>query len=136
MQNQQQVTEIFNEIRDSQQKGYLSEVQVQIVESRLNYHLTYDDLIHKYEISGRTALTHALIRTSSLEHWERGMKSDGNSYLCKYDKDLFFSIIGNAADDSNCISCIYALSLAYYLKKKEFKSFSFIKCNQLQRFGH
>lgn len=46
MQNRQRVTEIFDEIRDSLQKGYLSKEQVQIVESRLNFHLSYDDLIH------------------------------------------------------------------------------------------
>lgn len=119
MQLQEKVPLIMDEIHASLQSGYLSEEQVEIVESRINDHLTYTDIIQHYGVSGRTALTHALARTSCLEYWNKGMNGQGNSYLSKFDIDLFLKIIGDAADDSNCIPCIYAVSLAHYLKKKK-----------------
>ena len=109
----------MEEIRMAQQKGHLSMVQVQIVESRLNYNTSYDELIRRFGVSGRTALTHALSRTCTLQFWSHGMKAQGASYLSKYDADLFFQIIGDVADDTNCIPSMYAISLAYYLKKKK-----------------
>ena len=55
------------------------------------------------------------------------MKAQGSSNLSKYDRDLFFQIIGNAAYYTNCIPSMYAASLAYYLKKKRMiKAFSLL----------
>ena len=135
MQLQEKVPLIMDEIHASLQSGYLSEEQVEIVESRINDHLTYTDIIQYYGISGRTALTHALARTSCLEYWNKGMNGQGNSYLSKFDIDLFLKIIGDAADDSNCIPCIYAVSLAHYLKKKRNEKayilLTFMNCREL-----
>lgn len=114
----EKLASIRNEIHISLQHGYLSVEQVQILNTRLTFKRTYDQLISQFGISGRTPLTHSLVRTASLEYWVRGMGATGITYLCKYDDDLFLKIIEDAADDCNCIPAIYAVSLAHYLKKK------------------
>ena len=114
----ERLASIRNEINISLQHGYLSVEQVQILNTRLTFKRTYDQLISQFGISGRTALTHSLVRIASLEYWVRGMGATGVTYLCKYDDDLFLKIIEDAADDCNCIPAIYAVSLAHYLKKK------------------
>ena len=112
------ITSIMEEIHLSLSRGYLSKQQVKIVEARKNDKLSYNKLIEKFGISGRTALVHCLIRTCSLLFWNHGMTGEGNSYLSQHDEDLFFMIIGDAADDCNCIPCMYAVSLAYHIKKR------------------
>ena len=48
------------------------------------------------------------------------------SYLSKYDFELFFQIIGEDTDESNCMPAIYAISLTHYLKKsRNSKAFHF-----------
>ena len=44
----------MEEIRMAQQKGHLSMVQVQIVESRLNYNTSYDELIRRFGVSDKS----------------------------------------------------------------------------------
>lgn len=86
--------------------------------ARNNEGLTYKNLISKYKIGGKCSLMHCLIRTSKLMYWDHGMACEGTSYLNDYDTCIFLEIIRNACDDSNCIPTIYAVSLAYYLKKR------------------
>lgn len=45
------------------------------------------------------------------------MPGEGVTYLNDYDKDIFIQIIRNAADDKNCVPSMYAVSLAFYIKK-------------------
>ena len=125
----------MDEIHSSVEQGYLSLVQYQIVEARLNHHLTYDQLISQFGLSGRTALTHALVRTCSLEYWSPSMKGRGKTYISQHDLDIFFKIIGDASDESNCIPSMYAISLSHYIKKKRFNRantlLNFINCPEL-----
>ena len=74
----------------------ISLVQFQIVEARLNQHLTYDQLISQFGLSGQTALTHALVRTWSLEYWSLSVKDRGKTFISQHDLDIFFKIIGDA----------------------------------------
>lgn len=45
------------------------------------------------------------------------MSCKGEDYLSLFDSHIFFGVISDAADNSNCIIKIYSLSLTYYLKK-------------------
>lgn len=113
------IIEIMDEMKECVQKGYLSAEQHSILMVRKIAKLTYDNLIAKFGSSGRTALTHCLLRTCKLEFWKAGMKGKGTNYLCEYDRDTFIKLINSAADEQNCITAMYAVSLAYYLKKKK-----------------
>ena len=46
------------------------------------------------------------------------MKGGSDCYLSSIDQDYFEEKIKSASEDQNCIPAIYALSLAYYLKKR------------------
>lgn len=113
------ILEIMDEMKECLQKGYLSHEHHSILMSRMIGKLTYDNLIAKFGISGRTALTHCLSRTCRLEIWKPGMKGKGSCYLSDYYRATSIRIISNAADDQNCVTSIYAVSLAYFLKEKK-----------------
>ena len=115
----------MDEIESSVERGYLSPIQYQIVHTRLYQKSTYNELILQFGLSGRTALTHALARTSGLDFWEPKMKGQGKKYLSKYDSDIFFGIIGGASDDANCIPAMYGISLAHYIKNKDIQELTF-----------
>lgn len=125
---------VLNEIKAALDDGYLSEDQVEIFNDRKDKK-TYDQIVEKHRLSCKTVLTHCLSRTSRLMFWKPAMPGRGEDYLSPFDRDIFFGIIGDAADDSNCVPAIYALSLAYYLKKRRNLRASyilnFIGCNKL-----
>ena len=54
------------------------------------------------------------------------MEGEGTSYLSEFDQEIFLKIIGNAADDCNCIPSVYAISLAYHLKKQRISKAIFL----------
>lgn len=129
------IRSIITEMDTSLQKGYLSEIQVQIVKDRMIFNSTYKELNERYNISGNTALSHCLLRTCKLEHWHKGMSGVGENYLCKFDEDYFVEKIKSASEDKNCIPAIYAMSLAHYLKKRRFSRafmlLTYLKCSDL-----
>lgn len=60
MEDQQLYITVLDEIIDALKLGYLSKNQVEIIKDRAINNLTYEDLIKKFNISGKTALTHWL----------------------------------------------------------------------------
>ena len=128
MTNDELIASALEEIKDAMNLGYLSENQVKILISRANERLTYSELIKKYNISCRTALAHCLERTCLLKMWDYSMPGEGDTYLCSYDKDIFIQIIRKSADEKNCVPSMYAVSLAYYIKKcRQKKAFQLLK---------
>ena len=116
--NIEAIHSILEEINISLQNEYLSEIQVQIMMDRLENATTYKKLKSDYNLSGNEALTHCLLRTCKLEKWYPSMKGGSDCYLSSIDQDYFEEKIKSASEDQNCIPAIYALSLAYYLKKR------------------
>lgn len=127
MEDQQLYFTVIDEIIDALKLGYLSKNQVEIIKDRAINNLTYEELIKKFNISGKTALTHCLLRTCLLKFWDYSMPGEGVEYLSQYDKDIFIHIIKNTADDQNCVPSIYAVSLAFHIKKYRYqKAFHFL----------
>ena len=110
---------MIDDINESLNQGYLSNEQVQIVFARLNQKLTYRQLVDIFKLSYQNVLFHCLKRTCLLQYWASGMLGDGTEYLSMIDMDTFENIISQAAEENNCIPAMYAVSLAYYLKKKK-----------------
>lgn len=64
--NQETVQFIIDEMDCSEQKRYLTALQVQIVKHRMLHETTYIELCKEYNLSSNLALSHCLIRTSKL----------------------------------------------------------------------
>lgn len=122
---------IIEEIKYSLSKGYLSDIQVQILNARLFQKKTYREILSLFNLSCFNVLVHCFKRTAQLEYWINRMDGEGTSYLSEFDNEVFIEIIGNAADDSNCLPVVYAISLAHHLKKKRVAKAVFL-LNEMQ----
>ena len=97
--------------------GILSEIQVSILFDRHNQ-ISYEQIIHKYKLSGPGPLVHSMVRTSMTYRWDPGMTGGGDSYLPPADELRFHNFVLQACDSVNCICCNDALTLALNLQKE------------------
>lgn len=131
MESQEMLNNIIEEIKYSLSKGYLSDIQVQILNARLFQKKIYREILSLFNLSCFNVLVHCFKRTAQLEYWINRMDGEGTSYLSEFDNEVFIEIIGNAADDSNCLPVVYAISLAHHLKKKRVAKAVFL-LNEMQ----
>lgn len=112
--------DLWNEIREEQQKGNLSNEQLLVLTDFMNS-CTYEQIRTKYNISCNNVIVRIIIRTIQLYYWCPNFPGGTDYYLCERDLGSFYKFIIEQSNDINCVTCSTALQLATNLKRERIK---------------
>jgi hypothetical protein len=121
---------MLEELKEAVINGVLTSLQYSIVEARAKG-ATYDCLLETFQLSGKSALVHAILRTVQGRLWYHGHPGGQDPYLSDIDQRIFVQTVNQCSSDLNCITTPTATAMAHFLVVKRFK-----KAVQLLLFLH